>query len=40
VPVVWVNSPASRVNVLSDPLRMLADVLRIRFFQIAGGYKP
>ncbi len=40
VPVVWVNSPASRVNVLSDPLRMLADVLRIRFFQISGGYKP
>ncbi len=40
VPVVWVNSPASRVNVLTDPLRMLADVLRIRVFQIAGGYKP
>ncbi len=40
VPVVWVNSPASRVNVLTDPLRMLTDVLRIRFFQAAGGYKP
>ncbi len=31
VPVVWVNSPQSRVSILSDSLRMLRDLLRIRF---------
>jgi dolichyl-phosphate beta-glucosyltransferase len=30
VPVVWVNSPASRVAIVSDSLRMLRDLVRIR----------
>lgn len=30
-PVVWVNSPDSKVRVLIDPLKMLWDLLRIRF---------
>jgi dolichyl-phosphate beta-glucosyltransferase len=39
IPVVWVNSPASRVNALRDPFRMLRDVFLIRFLFLAGGYK-
>jgi dolichyl-phosphate beta-glucosyltransferase len=31
VPVRWINSPESKVNPLNDSLRMLADILRIRF---------
>lgn len=34
VPVVWRNSPASRVNVLSDPLKMLLDLFRIRLIHL------
>lgn len=34
VPVVWVNSPQSKVSVVSDSLRMLRDLVRIR---IASG---
>jgi len=30
VPVIWVNSPDSRLNFLSDPARMFADLVRIR----------
>jgi dolichyl-phosphate beta-glucosyltransferase len=30
VPVVWVNSPQSKVSVVSDSLRMLRDLVRIR----------
>jgi glycosyltransferase involved in cell wall biosynthesis len=30
-PVVWVNSPDSKVRVLIDPLKMLWDLLRIRY---------
>lgn len=30
VPVTWVNSAASKVKVLSDPIKMFWDVLRIR----------
>jgi len=35
VPVVWVNSPQSKVSIVSDSLRMLRDLVRIRF-----GSKP
>lgn len=34
VPVVWRNSPASRVNVLSDPLKMFIDLFRIRLIHL------
>jgi glycosyltransferase involved in cell wall biosynthesis len=30
-PVIWVNSPDSKVRVLIDPLKMLWDLLRIRY---------
>ncbi len=39
VPVVWLNSEASRVSVVTDPARMFFDVLYIRFLQLAGEYK-
>jgi dolichyl-phosphate beta-glucosyltransferase len=32
VPVVWVNSPDSRVSIFRDPLKMLRDILKIRFY--------
>jgi len=38
VPVRWVNSPDSRVHPISDSSRMLADLLRIRFTDLRGGY--
>ncbi len=31
VPIRWINSPDSRVNPLKDSLRMLVDLIRIRF---------
>ena len=31
VPVVWSNSPESKVSIVKDSLRMLRDLLRIRF---------
>ena len=30
VPVVWRNSPESKVNIIKDPLKVLIDLLRIR----------
>ncbi len=36
VPVVWVNSPESKVQVVRDSLRMLWDLLRIRWMHRAG----
>ncbi len=38
VPVTWVNSEASRVNVMTDPFRMFFDVFYIRFLSLAGRY--
>ncbi len=38
VPVTWVNSEASRVNVMTDPLRMFFDIFYIRFLSLAGRY--
>jgi dolichyl-phosphate beta-glucosyltransferase len=37
VPVTWADSPESKVNVLADPLRMFADLIRIhwRHFRIS-----
>lgn len=31
VPIVWKNSPQSKVHIVADPLRMFADLLRIRW---------
>ena len=39
LPVVWLNSEASRVSVITDPFRMFFDVLYIRFLHLAGEYK-
>ena len=38
VPVRWINSPDSRVKVLSAPLRMFVDLLAIRLNWIRGFY--
>lgn len=40
VPVVWRNSPASRVSMIRDPINMLFDVARIRWRFRAGAYNP
>jgi dolichyl-phosphate beta-glucosyltransferase len=32
VPVIWVNSPDSRVSLFRDPLQMLRDLLKIRLY--------
>ncbi len=37
VPVVWINSPESKVAVVRDSLRMLWDVLRIRWMHRGPG---
>lgn len=34
IPVCWINSPASRVNPIFDSLKMLIDLLRIRFLHL------
>jgi dolichyl-phosphate beta-glucosyltransferase len=39
VPVRWLNSPASRVSVLSDPVKMFSDLFRIRLNWIMGLYR-
>jgi len=39
IPVRWINSPESKVHPLSDSSRMLADLLRIRFTDLRGGYR-
>ena len=38
VPVHWTHVPESKVRALSDPLRMTADVLKIRFNAMTGKY--
>jgi len=40
VPVIWRNSPRSRVSLLTDPLNMLWDVARIRWRFRRGVYNP
>ncbi len=32
VPVVWVNSPDSKVSILNDSPQMLKDLLMVRFY--------
>ncbi len=38
VPVIWRNSPESRVHILRDSLSMLGDLLRIRWDDVRGRY--
>ena len=38
--VTWRNSPHSTVGVLTDPPKMLRDVLRVRWRFRSGGYRP
>lgn len=38
VPMVWLNSPASKVNALKDSLKMFIDLLRIRLNNFMGKY--
>jgi dolichyl-phosphate beta-glucosyltransferase len=40
VPVTWRNAPDSKVSLVADPLRMLADLARIRWRFRRGGYNP
>jgi len=40
VPVVWRNSPGSKVSMLADPLNMLWDVARVRWRFRRGAYNP
>ena len=40
VPVVWRNAPDSAVSMFTDPVAMLADVMRIRWRFRRGGYNP
>jgi hypothetical protein len=40
VPVVWRNSPESRVKMLGDPANMLFDVARVRWRFRRGLYNP
>jgi hypothetical protein len=38
VPVTWINSPNSRVHILTDSVRMFFDFWRIRFNDLTGCY--
>jgi dolichyl-phosphate beta-glucosyltransferase len=38
LPVKWINSPFSKVNMLRDSARMLLDIIRIRLNYMAGRY--
>lgn len=40
VPVTWRNAAGSKVSLLSDPMRMIADVLRVRWRFRRGLYNP
>jgi hypothetical protein len=40
VPVIWRNAAGTSVGVVLDPLRMLADVARIRWRFRRGLYNP
>jgi len=40
VPVIWRNDPATKVRLISDPINMLFDVLRVRWRFRRGLYDP
>jgi dolichyl-phosphate beta-glucosyltransferase len=39
IPVTWINSPKSRVSPIRDSLRMMRDLLRIRWRSLRGVYR-
>ena len=39
VPVTWVNDPSSRVSPVTDSLRMLVDLARLRYYDLRGAYR-
>ena len=39
IPVIWRNSPQSRVSMIGDPLQMLLDVVKIVLRDRTGGYR-
>lgn len=39
VPVTWVNDPSSRVHPVRDALRMLVDLVRLRYYDRRGAYR-
>ncbi len=39
VPVIWVNDPSSRVHPVTDSLRMLVDLARLRYHDVRGAYR-
>jgi dolichyl-phosphate beta-glucosyltransferase len=38
VPVMWINSPMTKVSALRDSARMLADIIRLRLNYLMGRY--
>ena len=40
VPVIWINDPSSRVHPLRDSLRMVVDLMRLRYNDLRGVYRP
>ena len=40
VPVTWRNATGSKVSIVGDPLKMIADVLRVRWRSRRGLYNP
>jgi len=38
IPVRWINSPQSKVNVVRDSARMLLDIIRLRWDYLRGAY--
>jgi dolichyl-phosphate beta-glucosyltransferase len=40
VPVLWRNSPGSKVTLVGDPINMIFDVVRVRFRFRRGLYNP
>lgn len=40
VPVVWRNSPASKVRIILDPIRMFGDLFYIKWNEVRGVYRP
>ena len=40
IPVIWRNSPGSKVSMLADPLNMLYDIVRVRWRFRQGLYNP
>lgn len=39
VPIIWHNSPQTRVKILKDPLLMLLDLIKIRINEFTGIYR-